>query len=127
ANLHDAAGTGRAIGGHHRVIFNRHRQDEAVVVIGMFTDDVDAARRGHDPARRAAIVFLKGSSDVAGEFWERHGRAKLKWRIVEGGWKNACGPCRPLPSSTFHPLFCLSWHRTASARRTPAERGPRRD
>ena len=43
--------------GHDGVKFDRHRQHETVVVISVFADDIDAAGRGGDPARRAAKGF----------------------------------------------------------------------
>ena len=45
----------RPVGGHDGVTLNGHRQDKAVVVIGVFADDVDAAGRGDNPARRTAV------------------------------------------------------------------------
>ena len=61
---------GGFVGGHDGVAFDGHRQHEAVVVIGVFADDVDAAGRGDNPARRAAVGFGKLLRDVSGEFLE---------------------------------------------------------
>ena len=63
---------GGFVGGHDGVAFDGHRQDETVIVISMFTDDVDAAGGSDDPARRAAVMFLKFSGDVGGEILEVH-------------------------------------------------------
>jgi hypothetical protein len=46
-------------GGDYAVAVDCHRQDEAVVVVDVFADEVDAARRGDDPLRRATISLLK--------------------------------------------------------------------
>jgi hypothetical protein len=43
------------IGRHDGITFDGHRQHKAVVVIGVFANDVDATGRGNDPARRAAV------------------------------------------------------------------------
>jgi hypothetical protein len=47
------------VGGHDGVAFDGHRQDKAIVVISVFADDVDAARRGDNPARVAPISLFK--------------------------------------------------------------------
>ncbi len=69
---------GRTVGSDDGVTLNRHRKHKAVVVVGVLTNDVNAAGRGHNPARRAAIGFFEFSSDVGGEFFEVHGKMKCK-------------------------------------------------
>ena len=41
----------RAAGDDHAVAVDRHRQHEAVVVVDVLADEIDAARRGGDPLR----------------------------------------------------------------------------
>jgi hypothetical protein len=43
---------------------DRHRQHKTVVVIGVFADEVDAARRAHDRCRRFAEASVKFNSDA---------------------------------------------------------------
>src|SRR5208282_1056979 len=79
------------VGGHDGVVFNRHRQNEAVVVIRVFADDVDAAGRGDDPARLTAIMSLKFSGDGGGAFLEVHTKIKIapKKIILRRGESNS--------------------------------------
>jgi len=65
---HRSRGGGR-VGRHDRIPFDRHGQHKSVVVIGVFTDDIHAAGRGHDPARRASVMFFKFSGQVSREFF----------------------------------------------------------
>src|SRR5207247_10364360 len=46
-------------GGDIRRAVDRDRQDEAVVVVGVFADQVDPAGRANDQARVDAIVMLE--------------------------------------------------------------------
>jgi hypothetical protein len=39
----------------------------------VFAKDIDAAGRGHDPARRPPVLILKFSGNVVGKFSQRHG------------------------------------------------------
>ncbi len=57
---------------HDGITLDGHRQHEAIVVIGVFADDVDAAGRGDDPTRRTAVGFGKLLCYVGGEFRECH-------------------------------------------------------
>ena len=52
-NVHAFRAVGGGRGGHDGVALDGHRQHETVVVVGVFADDVDAARGGGDPARGA--------------------------------------------------------------------------
>src|ERR1700684_2216257 len=70
------------IRGHDRVTFDRHRQEEAVVVIGVFADDVDAAGRGDDETGRTVKFFLKFNGDVRGEFWKVHANKTAPEKII---------------------------------------------
>ena len=65
-------GRRRRVRRHDGVTFNRHRQHEAVVVIRVFADDIDAAGSGHNPARFAAVMLFKFGGDVRGEFVAVH-------------------------------------------------------
>ena len=57
ADLDHVPAVGRLVGGHDGVAFDGHRQDEAVVIIGVFADDIDAARRGDNPSGGASVGF----------------------------------------------------------------------
>ena len=54
----------RPICSHHAVKLDSHRQDKAVVVIGVLANDVNPARGGSNPARRTAVDFFKFSGDM---------------------------------------------------------------
>src|SRR6266481_7948234 len=60
-------------GGDDRVAVNRHGEDEAVVVIGVLADDVDAARGGGNPLRWPAIELFEPVCDVSTKFLKSHG------------------------------------------------------
>jgi len=53
---------------HDRIAIYGRGQNETVVVIGVFADDVDAARRGDNPVRLASIDFRKFLCDISGKF-----------------------------------------------------------
>ena len=52
---------------HDGVTLNGHRQDESVVVIRVFPDDVDPSGGGDDPSRFTAVMLLKFGRNVRGE------------------------------------------------------------
>jgi len=58
-DLNDIFAVGGVVASHDGVTFDGHRQHKAIVVIGVFADDIDPARGGHNPARQAAIGFGK--------------------------------------------------------------------
>ena len=140
AERDDVFAVHRSVGGHDAVKLNRHRQHKAVVVIGVFADDVDAARRGGDPARRAAVDFLKFSGNVGGEFLEIHKLTVGRWNSGVGGGSGDAAPAEHSGDRLRQPVagrfrrkiilpvdfFCREWHRAASTRQKPAARRPRR-
>ena len=72
AQRDDLPAIDRPVCRHHAVILDGHRQDEAVVVIGVLADDVDTARGGGDPARRTTVELFKFGGDMGGEVLEFH-------------------------------------------------------
>ena len=63
----DIFSVGAAVGGKNGITVNRHGQDEAVVIIGVFADDVDPSRSSDDPTRRASINLFKFLADAVNE------------------------------------------------------------
>ena len=66
-NQHSVFAAGRTVRGHDRVELDGHWQDKAVVVIGMFADDIDAAGGGNDPARGPVKRFKEIRGNLSGK------------------------------------------------------------
>src|SRR5580704_17433116 len=61
------------ISGQKCVELDGHRQDEDVVVVGVFADQVHATGCGDNPTRRTPELFRKIRGDLRGEFLDFHG------------------------------------------------------
>jgi hypothetical protein len=64
----NAFAIGTPIRSHDGEEFNGHWQDEAVIIISVFADYVDASRRSHDPTRRTSEGILELLGNLGGEF-----------------------------------------------------------
>src|SRR5439155_1169664 len=81
-----------AFGSHDRITFDGHRQHEAVIVVRVFADEVDAARRGDNALGRMTATFREEVRAMFGSGLKGHRKRSVSGGYVRAGFAGASFP-----------------------------------